>query len=90
MGPSIAAQLFEMWNIVTHRRISRNQSTLGTNNVERKKCFEAASRNVTKARFRLGLEQVRVQAGSEAVVRGQGGNAIAEPSGDEFPPSVSD
>ena len=42
------------------------------------------------SRIRLGLEQARVQAGTDAVIRDQNGRVIREPSGDEFPPPVSD
>ena len=79
VGSAVAAQHFQTWNIATDRRIAENQRILETNNAACKGFFEVASRNDAKARVRFGLEQARAQEGSEAVIRDQDGNVIAEP-----------
>ena len=84
VGPAVAAHLFDMWNIVTDRRIAKNQWALGAPNVECNEFSEAASRNVDRASVRLGLEKARSQAGSDAAIRDVGRNVIAEASDDEF------
>ena len=71
VGPSSAVQLFEMWNAVTDCRICRNRWTSGTNDAECQEISEVVSRNVAKARTRLGLEQARLQAGPDADIRDQ-------------------
>ena len=63
VGTAAAAHAFEMWNIVTDRRISTNQWPMGTQDEERKEFFDVASRNATRARVRSVLEQARAQAG---------------------------
>ena len=49
-----------------------------------------AKLNVAKARSRRGFEQIRLQVGSDAVMRDHNGNVIRERSGDELSPPVSD
>ena len=78
VGPAVAAELFEMWNIATNRLTAENRRE-----------FEVAPRDVDKARVRLRLEQSRSEARSDAVMRGVDRNVFAEPSDDEFPPAVS-
>ena len=58
--------------------------------MERQEFFEGAPRNVAEARTRSGLEQARLQAGRDAEIRNQNGNAINGPSGDEVLPAFSD
>ena len=89
VGPALAAQSFVMWNVATDRRIAKNRWALETQNMESKESSEAASRNVFEARVRLGLEQARGQAGLETALRDQNGDVIADSSGDEFIPTVS-
>ena len=89
-GPPAATQPFELWNAVTDCRFSHNQWALGANDAECKGLYDGASRNVARARTRLGLEQARLHAGADAAIRDQNGNLIHEPSGGEFPPPASD
>ena len=56
--------------------------------MERKEYFGVVSRNVTRARVRLGPERGRAHAGSEDVLRDQKGSIIAEPSDGELIPQV--
>ena len=90
VGPAVAAQLFEMWNVLTDCRISRNRWSLGANDVERQEFCDAVSRNVAKVRTRLGLEQARLQAGLGAEIRDQNGDVIKDQLGDEVLPAISD
>ena len=89
VGPTAVSQPFEMLNIVTDRRIAKNRWTSGAPYVDCEEFLEAASRNVNKTRDRMGSKQARAQEGSDAVIRVLDGNVVAEPSGDEFLPTVS-
>ena len=73
VGPSIA----------TDRRISRNRKNLGANDAEHQEFFKGTSRNVAKARLRLGSGHARLQAGPNAGICVRNGNALNELSGNE-------
>ena len=54
VGPTAAAQLFEMRNIATDRRITANKWTTDSPDVICAEFFEGAPQNVDRARVRLG------------------------------------
>ena len=58
VGTTVAAQLFEMQNIATDRRIDTIRRTMESQSSERREFRKAVLRNVSRARVRLGLKKL--------------------------------
>ena len=89
VGPAVVTELFEMRPIVSERRIRTTQRLMGSQHAECRENWEAAKRNLDRARRRLAPEHAEAVAGSGAQILHGGGGIAQEPSGDELLPPVS-
>ena len=77
-GPATASQRFANRSVLTHLRISSHKWAV--------EYFDAVSRNVTRVRVRLSLEQSGVHVGADDLQFDSKGNIIAEPPDDKLRP----
>ena len=64
-GPMVAPLLFACWTTITDLRIEKPEWVFASDDPGLRQYFEIASRNVSRARMRLTLEESRRQTGSD-------------------------
>ena len=90
VGPTVAAQLFDMRNILSGRRIENNQWGMDSHHPECRESYEVLKGHIERARARLALEQARLRTGTDEDIRDENGNIAHDPSDDEMAPHLSE
>ena len=88
VGPSVAAQLLDIRNIVSGRRIEINQWSMDSPHPECREFYGVVTRNVDRARKHMALEQARLRVGAGVDIRHEKGNIAHDPSDAELVPQV--